>query len=315
MAILGIALMHYLQATESIPAFIQKASSFGGSGVHIFFICSGFGLYLSYLKHPVTYGEFIRRRFKKIYIPYAIIATICALTPFMCEGHDKLNVYLSHIFLYKMFVPEYIGAYQGYLWFVSTIFEFYLIFIPLVKFKYRIGNKKFFLICAITSFLWQLIVAVIGQVDNRVFSDFFLQFLWEFVAGMLLAEYCRKKNVFPKIGKEKLILVAVSFIGIDALMTLKGPVWIKSFNDIFASIGLFCFIWLLYRIFPRKREIIFLSQFSYEFYLLHVLILYAAFYCFGNSVMNGCCAFVISWIMAYAFHLLLNYQRENNSCN
>ncbi|EDO13678.1 hypothetical protein BACOVA_00571 [Bacteroides ovatus ATCC 8483] len=39
----------------------MKASSFGGAGVHIFILCSGFGLCLSYLNKPLTYSQFIKR--------------------------------------------------------------------------------------------------------------------------------------------------------------------------------------------------------------------------------------------------------------
>ena len=34
----------------SLSGVLSKAAAFGGAGVHVFILCSGFGLYLSYLK-------------------------------------------------------------------------------------------------------------------------------------------------------------------------------------------------------------------------------------------------------------------------
>lgn len=51
-SIFTIVLMHLVQSYP-IGNLLMKASSLGGAGVHVFILCSGFGLYLSYLKKPV----------------------------------------------------------------------------------------------------------------------------------------------------------------------------------------------------------------------------------------------------------------------
>lgn len=43
-----IVLMHLAQSYP-LPGFLQKVASLGGAGVHVFILCSGFGLYLSSL--------------------------------------------------------------------------------------------------------------------------------------------------------------------------------------------------------------------------------------------------------------------------
>ena len=53
-SIFTIVLMHLLQSFPISP-FLMAASSFGGAGVHVFILCSGFGLYLSYLNRPTAY--------------------------------------------------------------------------------------------------------------------------------------------------------------------------------------------------------------------------------------------------------------------
>ena len=80
-SIFTIVLMHLFQSYP-IPPFLMAASSFGGAGVHVFILCSGFGLYLSYLNKPLTYSQFLKRRFLKVYLPYIIIILVSALIPF-----------------------------------------------------------------------------------------------------------------------------------------------------------------------------------------------------------------------------------------
>ena len=52
--------MHLVQSYP-LPDFLQKATSLGGAGVHVFILCSGFGLYLSSLYKTLTYGQFLKR--------------------------------------------------------------------------------------------------------------------------------------------------------------------------------------------------------------------------------------------------------------
>lgn len=144
-SIITIVIMHLIQNyIEACPHIMKKALSLGGTGVHVFFLCSGFGLYFAYMRRPLNYLTFIKRRFFKVYIPYIIVVIISAMIPFMYEG-NHFEALLSHVFLYKMFVPEFESSFGGQLWFVSTIFQFYLLFVPLCKMKQRLSEKNFFL--------------------------------------------------------------------------------------------------------------------------------------------------------------------------
>lgn len=100
-SIFTIVLMHLVQSYP-LPGFLQKATSLGGAGVHVFILCSGFGLYLSSLYKPLTYGQFLKRRFSKVYIPYLIVVIISALYFGLVCGQDVLNPLLSSFFLYNV---------------------------------------------------------------------------------------------------------------------------------------------------------------------------------------------------------------------
>ena len=144
-SIFTIALMHLLHMM-TIPSIIYKASLIGGTGVHIFFLCSGIGLYMSYLQKKTSYAEFLKKRFVKIYIPYFIVVVLIYLLPWMYEGEDRLTALLSHVFLFKMFVPRYEESFSVSLWFFSTIIQLYVVFIPLCLVKNKLKNDKLFFI-------------------------------------------------------------------------------------------------------------------------------------------------------------------------
>lgn len=87
-SIFTIVLMHLIQSYP-IPQIIRTASSFGGAGVHVFILCSGFGLYLSHLNKPLSYINFLKRRFIKVYIPYIAIILLSACIPCYASSENK----------------------------------------------------------------------------------------------------------------------------------------------------------------------------------------------------------------------------------
>ena len=60
-SILTIVVMHLIQAyMTKLSSIISILATVGGTGVHVFIFCSGFGLYLSHAKRPKTYVEFLK---------------------------------------------------------------------------------------------------------------------------------------------------------------------------------------------------------------------------------------------------------------
>ena len=57
-AIFTIVLIHCVQG--HLEGVMHKAASLGGAGVHVFILCSGFGLYLSYMNKPMGYLDFLK---------------------------------------------------------------------------------------------------------------------------------------------------------------------------------------------------------------------------------------------------------------
>lgn len=123
-SICTIVLMHLLQSYPLL-GWAMKATAFGGAGVHVFILCSGFGLYLSHLNKPLGYKDFLRKRAIRIYWPMAIVCLATAAW-MAFEGEEVLWPLLGNLLLFKMFVPELETSMGVQMWFVSTIIQFYL---------------------------------------------------------------------------------------------------------------------------------------------------------------------------------------------
>lgn len=167
-SIITIVLMHYFQR-GFLFGIVEKALSIGGTGVHVFFFCSGFGLFMLYTKRKTDYLEFLKKRFLKIYIPYIIVASICFLLPLSLKT-EPLKTFLAHAFLYKMFMPLYEKTLTAAFWYMSTLFQFYFLFIPLARAEEKIENKKFLISTCDLSMAWWIFTTVTGLNSERVWG-------------------------------------------------------------------------------------------------------------------------------------------------
>ena len=305
-SILTIVLMHFIQ-NDSLPGIVNKILSIGGTGVHVFFFCSGFGLFLSYLKKPLKYTEFLKKRFFKVYIPYIVVVSISALLPYMYDG-NRLGAWLSHVFLYKMFIPVYEESF-GPFWFISTLFQFYFLFVPMVRLKENIGPKKWFVGCSSLSITWWVFTAITGLSDQRIWGSFFLQYLWEFALGIVIAEYLKSGKSIT-IKTKWLVVIGIIGIGIAGVAKVVGG-YFTAFNDIFATFGYGAIALFIYVMgcTAFNKFISFTSKISYELYLVHMLVfctirLFVPSYAFSIIL-----AIIVSYVIAYGYQRLIKNKK------
>lgn len=269
-SIFTIVLMHLIQSYE-MPDIVIKATSLGGAGVHVFILCSGFGLYLSYLYKPLNYSVFLKYRFSKVYLPYIIVILISALYYWLINGDEVLLPLLSHIFLFKMFVPNLESSFGCQMWFISTIIQFYIAWSLIVKlFK---GGRGF-LLSLLISVIWTLFITIAGIGGERIWNSFFLQYLWEFVLGMYLASLYYNNSQALKIPKMYVLVICMIVgLGLSGIAGIMGGVW-KSFNDIPSMIGYTSMALILYKLDLKSvnRFYAYTNKVSYEWYLTHILI-------------------------------------------
>lgn len=278
--------------------------------IYFFSLVSGFGLYLSHLNKPLKYGDFLKRRFLKVYLPFIIVIFVSALIPFMYTGNDRLMALLSNIFLFKMFNEYFMSAFGGHLWFVSMILEFYLVF-PLLTIVISKGKPGFHILLALLiSIGWATMVGVLGKTGVRIWDSFFLQFLWEFVLGMELAKwYKANPNALQLPKKIILILASAVGIGIMGYTGMKGGV-LKLYNDIPTLIGYLSLSLLIYSFGIKwlNRFFIYTNAFSYEWYLIHILVFSSTFYFLKGILPLGLVAgigLITSYLLAIGYHRLL----------
>lgn len=138
-AIFTIALMHLIQ--RFLPGALNKVAAFGGAGVHVFILVSGFGLYLSYRKKPLENGQFLRKRFGKVYWPYAVVVLLWGLWFLAGSGLFPVKSVVGHLLLYKMFDAELDVSLCYPFWFISTIIQFYICW-PLIVRILGVGGNS-----------------------------------------------------------------------------------------------------------------------------------------------------------------------------
>jgi peptidoglycan/LPS O-acetylase OafA/YrhL len=283
-AIFTIMLFHAMQRVE-LPGFAQKAIVFGGTGVHLFFLLSGFGLALS--KHSNSVGDFYRRRIVKVWWPYAVVLTLSwGLSAGWQLFPDGGAAWLAGVLGYQMFFPAYIESFGGHFWFISAILQFYLVFPGLLWLFRRWDNGLYFVaFCVAASVMWWVLVYALDKGAVRTWNSFFMQFLWEFGLGMALAHTIKTEKMPHWIVRwwqpEKWwlwILGGLAGAAAMLLLVLKtgqlGPI----FNDIPAltGYGMLCVgvYWLAVRYAPVvERLLTWLGEISFSVYLVHIIVL------------------------------------------
>ncbi|MBV6442250.1 MAG: hypothetical protein EPGJADBJ_03954 [Saprospiraceae bacterium] len=279
-AIFTIVCYHALQRVE-LPAVLQQAIVFGGTGVHLFFLLSGFGLVLSDFSGSAV--PFYKRRLFRVWLPYVLALTISWLAAaFFGFFSDGFGAWLAGVGLCQMFSERYIESFGGHFWFISAIFQFYLAFPILVWLKTKLGTRHFLSLALFVSVTWWLTVYFLGKGDSRVWNSCFLQFLWEFALGMTLAETFKIRNPKSTIRISGIwwlpLPIALLFTALMALMILKMGDAGRIFNDLPALIGYAAFSVFFFQVgekffLPLKWFFLWVGGFSYSLYLVHILVL------------------------------------------
>lgn len=270
-SILTIVLFHYFRLAP-LPYFVAKAVLLGGTGVHVFLFLSGYGLALSRYK---DWGAFFKRRFVKVLVPYyAGILLIFGINVWLHIYPDGFNELLSHLLLYKMFIEPYTRSFGGHFWFISTIIQFYLLFPWLIRLVGRFGSVRSIAFAIVLSLVYSLLLTYVGKAGVRVWNSFFLQYVWEFVLGIVVA----RNHLLPTLLKQPwpvYLALAVLGIGVTAGLATKGGQTGQIFNDYFAFMGYICACVILYRIGNvvtwLNRFVHWVESFSYSLYIMHMI--------------------------------------------
>lgn len=343
LALLYLVISHVFGVTqlEFKSAIINNLINYGGTfSVSIFFVLSGFSIYKLLDKKKYKYIDFIKSRIRKLgphyYISIAVSLLFTASIAYLNREH--LGDLFAHIFFLHNCFYSYHGSFNGVLWTMGVIFQFYLIapFLKKLIDKKPILTTIFFILFSIFT---KFIVYKFFTLKNLESGYFFVygrqifDTVNAFVLGMYIAKISRKQ--IPKwIQYIGLIFSVIIFI----FMLLFGSGSLEILQNIsvysFTSKGIFyfCFLeisiaFLLLFLTQIKYKpnflnefLLFISKHEYSIYVWHLLILYnffgnAAFTYFIKNTSTLVILLTISSILIFlgiiADLLISNIQFEN----
>ena len=292
-AILTVVAYHLLQRF-ALPAGAQQAIVFGGSGVHLFFLLSGFGLAFSGKK--IELFSFYKRRFLKIWLPFVLALSLSwAAAAAFGLFPDGWQAWLAGVGLYQMFSANWMESFGGHFWFVSTILQFYLIYPLLDWFLKKTPKTSYFVAASLfLSLCWWVIVWQFDKSAYRNWNSFFLQFLWEFALGMALAKRMQSgKNPFAFLQQHWGWSFPIALAGLLLTVFLQrfaGPAG-KIFNDIPILLAYSALCYGIYRACKAwapalLRAFHWVSGISFAMYLTHILVLTIWLACLRSLHLN-----------------------------
>ena len=221
-AIIGIVFHHwflYIPHHNYLPVLSSLAnilSKIGGTLVHLFFIMSSYGLYISYKKGVGSWIIWAKRRFLKIVIPYWIIITTTyiivnifhsILPQHMEKGYLGLSL-LSYLFFFRNIYPPSWGLNYAF-WFFPVIIGLYIIFPFLIKILEKYGSKNLLIISILITYS-SITIFVIFNLPIGHQSAWFLFYIIQFSIGILLAYYsCINLFNLEHLGTFKLIISGI----------------------------------------------------------------------------------------------------------
>lgn len=261
--------------------FLDDFFRFGGAGVDIFFVLSGFIItYTSYhnISRPEKTGAFIKRRFIRIFPTYWVIATFFLLLQFALPSFyptkfpSEPGALLSTFFL----LPDHIML-NGVSWTLTYEIFFYLTFIL----AFLVPSRKVVMGIALV-YLVSIIIAGIyanSFTGNRWLNLVFFPKIIEFIIGIVAAVIFQR---IPKRAAIWLILFgALLFLGSGIFSNMGYYLTQNNFNRVIIfgipSFLIICGI-VRYEMETTIRAPKFLLQLgdgSYSLYLLHLPVLVA----------------------------------------
>lgn len=255
-AALMVATAHYcayllsFEQFESVSVIRLVSAQFGKIGVSIFFLMSGYGLMESQKVKPLTFVDFFKRRFIKVYLPVLFVSLLFELV-LLFLGQVKFCNFgqlLNDIFL--------LGN-DSVLWFVKVLLVLYLIFDIYIHLRF---SKKFIKI---------LSTIVLLVPCFFVFEPYqYLQIPMFFIGLYISNHKCSDKKLLP--------LLTGCIISFLFIFFLKG--W-----NIFLYISISYFVILMLLIISSYQLVALKdfwgAKYSFDLYLVHNKIISIAKLC------------------------------------
>lgn len=286
-AALSVVIYHYFFRIDEIyntGSNEMDWTYFGHFGVHLFFMISGFVIFMSISKETKPIN-FIISRFSRLYPAYffAVIITFTVVYIFGLQGREvKIFDALLNLLMFQEFlgIPHVDGVY----WTLTVEITFYFWCLVLILIK-----KIDLLTFALFSFLFLFFTAEIlpENIYKIIGKLFFINYVSFFLLGVvtykLKSECLRYRNVLQ-------------------ILLIFTMLFINSENEDFI---VYCFIYILFLLgvydvlkFLKFKIFIFMGEISYSLYLVHQNIGYVIITKMMNADISKLAAALVAFIVS-----------------
>ena len=215
-AVAALAVVAFHAAERSGHAF-----AIGAAGVDVFFVISGFIMWVIVERRPVSPGRFLKERIRRI-VPVYWLATAVMVGGALAGLFPNLVLTAGHVAGSLFFVPLRSPSsgeiwpvlVQG--WTLNYEFFFYAVFAACLLLPAR---RRLPAVAAI--FLLLVTLGFMVRSDNPLFVTYTRPIILEFLAGMLIGRLWLAGHVPGR--PLALVLVAASLAGFAAIGILKLP--------------------------------------------------------------------------------------------
>ena len=272
-------IFHSFNSTSSIGEFF---SSRGGFGVDLFFVLSGFMMYLA-ASRPSTDGwSFFIKRLFRVFPTYWFFTFIIIIAVELIPSAFIYNQYTAYTLIQSLlFIPHEnvsgLGVYPVLT--VGWTLNYEVLFYSILAICLAIFKRKGIYICCALILLFPI---VFYSFDNVTMSVIKNPKMWQFVFGMAIGYIFLKYKIIEiplfKTGLISLIAGGIVLSGIVGYGLIH--------TTISASLIVIGFI-LINNLFNEKnlltQFLIKLGDYSYSTYLAHILVLGVLFNFFGSN--------------------------------
>ena len=272
-------IFHSFNSTSSIGEFF---SSRGGFGVDLFFVLSGFMMYLA-ASRPSTDGwSFFIKRLFRVFPTYWFFTVIIIIAVALIPNAFIYNQYTAYTLIQSLlFIPHEnvsgLGVYPVLT--VGWTLNYEVLFYSILAVCLAVFKRKGIYICCALILLFPI---VFYSFDNVTMSVIKNPKMWQFVFGMAIGYIFLKYKIIEiqlfKTGLISLIAGGIVLSGIVGYGLIH--------TTISASLIVIGFI-LINNLFNEKnlltQFLIKLGDYSYSTYLAHILVLGVLFNFFGSN--------------------------------
>jgi len=232
LAVIGVIWAHVWMFFGAIPlklgpVDIFRMLSFGGVGVDLFFVISGFCMYLMYQKsashfNASGYGHFLWKRWKRIAPAFYFIVVVECLLYLLTYGHFPIDSFFAHLFFANTFITD--NVLSPPFWSLSTEWQFYIL-LPFIFIHDADGTRRLgrIVLMLIGCFLFRLFLFYFHASEMHsgltIASDKIWYRFIEFGWGMIAAKMYVENKPLPAIFRGFWgFILAVAIAGLGRLI-------------------------------------------------------------------------------------------------